>query len=342
MKIIEKENFTFLKGIAIIFMVVHHTFGFPEWYVDTVNYPNLMPFVNWIRDSMKICVPIFVFLTGGGYFLRQRKDFKYSIKKIVSFYLNYWVVFFVLLLVAVFCGNYYSIGTVILEALGIKTKLMYFCWYVLFYVVIMAILPIYVRLLKGKFYVDIFKTFVFYCCIRFIESVMRFFEINSKLLNDLSIYFPVLVTGYLLIKYDMLDRIRNKIRNMFLSRQVQILVGMVLICISLLIHARIPYLYGVSMGFVLVPVLILGLSLVFVEKNYIQKAIQFLGKNSMNIWFLHCAFFSPYTKGCLQPIAYFPRIPLLVVIWVLFLCLLVSLLINKVQKKIQKIMSQFK
>ena len=66
MKITDKDNFTFIKGIAIICMIIHHAFGFPEWYVDGINYPSLLPYVEYIRNSARLCIPIFVFLTGGG------------------------------------------------------------------------------------------------------------------------------------------------------------------------------------------------------------------------------------------------------------------------------------
>lgn len=64
--ITNKDNFTFIKGIAIICMIVHHAFGFPEWYVDGVSYPSILPVAEYIRNSARLCIPIFVFLTGGG------------------------------------------------------------------------------------------------------------------------------------------------------------------------------------------------------------------------------------------------------------------------------------
>ena len=65
MKITDKECFTFIKGIAIISMIVHHAFGFPAWYVDGISYPDILPYAEYIRNSARLCIPIFVFLTGG-------------------------------------------------------------------------------------------------------------------------------------------------------------------------------------------------------------------------------------------------------------------------------------
>lgn len=63
----DKSYYTFVKGIAIILMIIHHSFGFPDDYIVGISYPDLTGIVEYIRNSTKICVPIFVFLTGGGF-----------------------------------------------------------------------------------------------------------------------------------------------------------------------------------------------------------------------------------------------------------------------------------
>ena len=43
----KKNNFisltesNILKGLALIFMYIHHMFTFPEWYIDGISYPSL-------------------------------------------------------------------------------------------------------------------------------------------------------------------------------------------------------------------------------------------------------------------------------------------------------------
>ena len=115
MKITDKGCFTFIKGIAIISMIVHHAFGFPAWYVDGISYPDIFPYAEYIRNSARLCIPIFVFLTGGGYYLHQNKSFKYSVKKILNFYISYWVAFLVLLALACLCGNRLTAKSILLE-----------------------------------------------------------------------------------------------------------------------------------------------------------------------------------------------------------------------------------
>lgn len=242
-----------------------------------------------------------------------------------------------MLILALICGSYLSVKSVVLEALGIENVLMKFCWYVPFYALLMLVLPIYSRILRGKWYIDIVLTGVCYFLIRIADLI--FSGVSSmNLLNSLSIYFPVLSIGFLLVKYDVLDKIKNTIQKRCTLRGVQVTIGLFLVVLAFAVNAIKVFVKGISTGAILVPILILGFSLVCRrKKDWMQKIITFLGKYSMNIWFLHCAFFSVYTSLVLQPIAYFLRIPVLVVAWILLICLVVAVPITKVQKKALKI-----
>ena len=85
---ISKETTAKIKGIAIILMIIHHFLAYPFWLIDGVNYPNvniLGENLNvWIECSTKICVSIFAFITGYGYYLRNNQTIKYGIKKILK------------------------------------------------------------------------------------------------------------------------------------------------------------------------------------------------------------------------------------------------------------------
>lgn len=340
MKITDKECFTFIKGIAIISMIIHHAFGFPAWYVDGISYPDIFPYAEYIRNSARLCIPIFVFLTGGGYYLHQNKSFKYSVKKILSFYISYWIAFLVLLALAYLCGNRLTAKSILLELLGTENILMKFCWYVPFYALLMLVLPLYAKILGRKWYTDVAVTGIIYFIFRIGNIVFSGTEL-SNLFNDLSVYFPVLSVGFLFVKYDILDRIRLTIQRTCPSCGVQTAIGLLFVGGAFAVNAVQPFVKGISTGAVLVPMLILGVSLLCRKKNgKVQLVGIVLGKYSMNIWFLHCAFFSIYTNLTLQPIAYFPRVPVLVVVWILLMCMLVAIPIKKAQTSALKIVDR--
>ena len=60
-----------LKGIAVIFMFVHHMFTFPRWYIDSISYPELKDFASFFCSPFKLCVGMFAFLTGYSYFFTK-------------------------------------------------------------------------------------------------------------------------------------------------------------------------------------------------------------------------------------------------------------------------------
>ena len=83
-----KQLSMYLKGIAIFLMVMHHSLGIPVWYVDGVSNSYLYPYSDFInRFAGFAVVPMFLFLTGWTYYLHKDKTIKYSIKKIIVFFI---------------------------------------------------------------------------------------------------------------------------------------------------------------------------------------------------------------------------------------------------------------
>lgn len=60
------------KGEAVCLMFAHHLFNFPSRLVDGSTYVQILPFLNLeaiLGAFGKICVAIFLFLSGYGMFL---------------------------------------------------------------------------------------------------------------------------------------------------------------------------------------------------------------------------------------------------------------------------------
>lgn len=45
-------------------MVVHHLFGYPEWWISDVKYTDLSMAIVIVAKTYKMCVGMFAFLTG--------------------------------------------------------------------------------------------------------------------------------------------------------------------------------------------------------------------------------------------------------------------------------------
>lgn len=91
---LSKQDTAVLKGIAIVAMLFHHLYySIPQW---------VEPYTGvWLYLGIagKICVAIFLFCSGYGLETQYRditgfsNSCKFVIKRLTSFYLNYWVIF---------------------------------------------------------------------------------------------------------------------------------------------------------------------------------------------------------------------------------------------------------
>lgn len=84
-----------------------------------------------------------------------------------------------------------------------------------------------------------------------------------------------------------------------------------------------------SLDFLYAPMFVFGIcSLIKMLKHKkLLLPVSILGKYSLLMWFLHCAFFDQL-KEITQPILYYPRNPVLVTIWGILICLVVAIIIK--------------
>lgn len=101
---LSKQDTSVLKGIAIVAMLFHHLYcSIPAWIEPYLGV------LGWMGDLGKVCVAMFLFCSGYGLSAQfddvkgAKNSFKYMLKRFVSFYFNYWVVFLVFVPITVFC-----------------------------------------------------------------------------------------------------------------------------------------------------------------------------------------------------------------------------------------------
>lgn len=97
-----------MKGFAIIFMIFHHLF-----YTKTDAFPiiNEISITNTIGLFCKVCVGVFVFLSGYGISATYNKEkslLSFYKKRLLKLYLNYWLIWllFVPITIIVFHGSF--------------------------------------------------------------------------------------------------------------------------------------------------------------------------------------------------------------------------------------------
>lgn len=91
-----------IKGFAVVLMLFHHLAGFPSRFpINFLGFESLWaPFVEngYLLDfavAAKLCVSLFFFLGGYGFFIRKKASIVSITSEIIRLYGAYWKVFIV-------------------------------------------------------------------------------------------------------------------------------------------------------------------------------------------------------------------------------------------------------
>ncbi|MEE3719414.1 acyltransferase family protein [Tumidithrix elongata RA019] len=97
-----RKSTNIAKGIAICLMFANHLYTFKDRLLHGNSYIPIIPFFDtesYIGSFGKICISMFLFLSGYGMFLgyirSQRNVLSYSINKLKDFYVTYWFYFLI-------------------------------------------------------------------------------------------------------------------------------------------------------------------------------------------------------------------------------------------------------
>ncbi len=336
-----------LKAIAILLMFVHHFFSFPSFLPDTVSYSWARPFSEYFTAPTKICVGIFAFITGYMYFFSKKKDLQTAFRNSKNLLIRYWVVAVPLLLVATIMGVYTShIHAIFWELLGIRFEVMYFAWYVYFYVFLMFFLPFLRKISKDQPVVMLFLSVVllnllFAPLYGLIKAEERTHTFRLVLSNCWLTSFPAVI-GYVIAKTDLFSRVKKRTDKIpsVLRYILFVLLAFAAFMARKYFYSKIIYVkkfgpfkigMGVNGDLLYVPVFIFCVVelLRFLEKTPLIRGFVVLGKYSVYMWFWHCMFFGAlgaYTKRML----YAPKIPILVFLWGVAICLCLSVVSDKI------------
>jgi hypothetical protein len=148
---INKSNY--LKGIAIILMLIHHLFAYPSRIspdIPVYHIVNSVDIEMFVGLFGKICVSMFLFLSGYGFSLKKEVTFKYIWGKLKNLYISYWIVLFIFVPIGIifFPGERYSLSPSLFfeNLIGIKSTYNSEWWFFKLYVLYVLSLPLLSRL----------------------------------------------------------------------------------------------------------------------------------------------------------------------------------------------------
>lgn len=92
---ISKNNSLIIKGIAIIMMVIHHRFTFPDRTYSggytSIYIVNNIPIEYYLGQVGKVCVSMFLFIGEYGAYKIYKEDVNYQkiMSRVIKLYINY-------------------------------------------------------------------------------------------------------------------------------------------------------------------------------------------------------------------------------------------------------------
>lgn len=341
-----KEDTALSKGVAVCLLIIHHLF----WNVPNIGYQiNGIALSQRIGIIGKVCVSMFLILSGIGVYESSKKNFKikeFYLKRISKLYINYifvvltstivGVMFFYKEFTATLGTGIQGLKNFILTCTGMQYIIGYqgfngAWWFITIIIICYIVYPVIKQNVNkyGEVIILISLSLTFLYDIP--TGKIKLFEIISWL-------FPFILGVYLAYK-DIFFKIKNNIENnkTFIKKIILFLI----LVLMLYIRQAIPPQGGIAikLDYFLAFMLILNLYLYKCKLKYSKKILIYLGMNSMNIYFIHMFITTYYMKN----ITYRLKYPIIIFTFTLLVSLLWSniLEIIKIHIKLNSRISKF-
>ena len=308
-----KEHTMQMKGIAIIILLFHHCFlNAQRW--ATVPYEKLAttkgwgyypisfaPFsshtIQYLASFSKICVAMFVFMTGYGMWVSYESQKKkttmsnYIKKRMVTLMTGFLIIFVVTEILAIPTGRFIevyghdfrSVVYMIIDALGLAKLLgtPLFCltwWYMSLAIVLIMIFPFVHSIMEKYQWIVVVASIIVPRACGFGQS------------TDLFRYLLAYTLGLYFAQHDLLARIKEKFMEQnVVGKLLSLIVS--LIGLAVIIKCRQNAWIGWKYldfwdGFAAMYVIVLSY-IYILNGKWIVKGLGFLGKHSMNIFLIH-------------------------------------------------------
>lgn len=308
-----KEHTMQMKGIAIIILLFHHCFlNAQRW--ATVPYEKLAttkgwgyypisfaPFsshtIQYLASFSKICVAMFVFMTGYGMWVSYESQKKkttmsnYIKKRMVTLMTGFLIIFAVTEILAIPTGRFIevyghdfrSVVYMIIDALGLAKLLgtPLFCltwWYMSLAIVLIMIFPFVHSIMEKYQWVVVVASIIVPRACGFGQS------------TDLFRYLLAYTLGMYFAQHDLLARIKERFMEQNMAGKLLSLI-VSLIGLAVIIKCRQNAWIGWKYldfwdGFAAMYVIVISY-IYILNGKWIVKGLGFLGKHSMNIFLIH-------------------------------------------------------
>lgn len=334
-KYLSIDDSTVMKAIAILLMLSHHLWTFPERIAggpleSLISFSNL-PLTVHLGVFGKICVSMFFFLGGYGLYRRYFGKRYNIVERLKKLYFAYWKVFLIFVPIGfIFFSNQdaycqdvgvytafseFSIKEFVLNFFGFVSTYNREWWFLLSYAIALILFPLIRKIVD---YLSIYLNL-------FIVIIISVLLTNFFQSEPYAICFGM---GVIVAKHRLLDSVCDLAKSKkILNPVTDILVWLFVIILRLKV-------IGEQLDIFFVPILTI-VSINFVNKlSILKKSLSALGKRSTNMWLIHTFFC--YYFGITAKIVAAPRYAILALIVLFAMSYAASILVEKFWKKVGK------
>lgn len=361
-----RENTKQIKGIAILLMMVHHLFTFPDkipygMSVATSFYISGKELLELIGGFGRICVPIYMFMGGYGLYKKavtegeQLVVHNHLAKDIVALYKAYWKVFFVFVPIGfLFFGNQiqycanelvcfrfaqWSMGDFLRNLMGISSSFNSEWWFFWSYIFALFVGYVFIELFRKKrsLYTECAAVIVWTILLVNIFPILPFEEGLESLWSNIwykniclgNASSILVLVGILFAKYRIFESWKNSMNE---KKRSEVFV-LSLLFIALLVCVR-EFIVSTEFDIILVPLFVFACHILMEACGFLKRPLEVLGTHSTNMWLVHtfyCYYFYPFPK-----LIYGSNNAVIALVILLILSLGTSILLNLLWKRIEK------
>ncbi|MEE4569357.1 acyltransferase family protein [Paenibacillus polymyxa] len=312
------------KGIAVILLLIHHLFAFPDRL--KYDYVSLFSLFHergefYLGHFGQIAISIFLFLSGYGLYKSNVQNPQHLMQKsftrLSKIMINYWVVFLLFIPVGLyFFGTsdrfqHNSIMDFLRNFIALSSSYNGEWWFLYDYILLLLIFPV------------TFQAFQRNAWVTLLIAGLVFYNSYSQG-NYYSIMYwqlPFMI-GLFFAKYKLYSWM-NKIYNSIIFNNI--LFDIVVLVLLFRFRTTSQWFEKTTIDMIIAPVVIL-VSIHLMNKLKLTRPFAYLGKNSMNIWLTHTFFCYYY----FQSIVFFPKVSILILLWLILLTVLTSIIVNSI------------
>ena len=346
MNTFSRKDTKFIKGIAIILMFYHHLFTSYGEYLEGVTYHYTLgiagvPMAYFLGTFGKICVALFVFLSGYGTYISLKNSENMSKtlgQKILRLYKVHWRVLIVFIPICLICGTNnvenWDIPKTVKNFLALDISVCSSVTFLTPFLILMVITPM-ILFFSDKIH-NVFTS----CVVVVISQIVGLFvlphlsdTILGSTINDSVLYrllstplfllLPQYLSGLVCAKYNLISKVKTKFQNNPIAA-----IGAAVVVFYI---ATFRQYYNIEYDFIYAPLFTMAMVVLFENKvgRVIRKPFEKIGEHSTIMWMCH----TYYWRTLIQRIVFAPYYSLLICLLLIAITYTTSIVITFVFDK---------